>query len=96
MCPLLDQKIFQRTTRFWRAVQVHVPRARARYRCRTLLVKEKMIGCHPNAGVFRREAELYSILIVGRTLATLWRPLGHDVKDPVKFAFLYWVSIEKR
>jgi hypothetical protein len=28
----------------WRTVQVHVPRARARYRSQPMVVKEKMIG----------------------------------------------------
>ena len=49
----------------WRAVQVHARRARARYRCRTMVVKEKMIGgiqmLGPSGG------QQNSILIVGET-----------------------------
>jgi len=38
--PRLDHKIFRAPSILW-TVQVHVPRARARYRCRTMVVKEK-------------------------------------------------------
>src|ERR1700693_4411644 len=49
----------------WRTVQGHAPRARARYRSRTMVVKEKMSGgiqmLGPSGG------QQNSILIVGRT-----------------------------
>src|SRR5713101_4670299 len=49
----------------WRAVQVHARRARARYRCRTMVVKQKMIGCIQMLGPSGGQQN--SILIVGQT-----------------------------
>ena len=56
-------------------MQVHVPRARARYRCRTMVVKEKMIGCIQMLGPSGGQQD--SIRIIGQTELRFGETLGH-------------------